>query len=81
MTALALAVLFLAVPGTVQPDAMLLVEVRQLLQQEDFASVLEVLDAAGPKGAHPELLRLRAEAYVGLLDYPSAVAALERAPP
>ena len=79
MTALALAVLFLAVPATVQPDAMLLVEVRQLLQQEDFASVLEVLDAAGPKGAHPELLRLRAEAYVGLLDYPTAVAVLERA--
>ncbi len=80
MTALALAILFLAAPGVVQPDAMLLDEVRRLLQQEDFASVLEVLDAAGPEGARPELLPLRAEAHVGLLDYPAAAAALERAP-
>lgn len=79
MTALALAVLFLAAPGTVQPDAMLVVEVRRLLQQEDFASVLEILDAAGSEGDNPELLRFRAEAYVGLLDYPAAVAVLERA--
>ena len=79
MMALALAVLFLAVSGTVQPDARVLAQARSLLEQQEFASVLDVLDAAGPNGAHPELLRLRAEAYVGLLDYPTAVAVLERA--
>ena len=80
MTGLALSVLFLGLSGTAQPDGALLVEVRRLLQQQDFAAVLEVLDAAGPEGAHPEVLRLRADAYVGLLDYPAAVAVLERAP-
>ena len=80
MTAFALSVLLLALSGMAQPDNTLLVEVRRLLQQEDFAAVLEILDAAGPEGTHPEFLRYRAEAYVGLLDYPAAVAALERAP-
>ncbi len=78
MTALALAIW--AGLGISQPDTALLVQVRQLLGQEDFASALEVLDRAGPEGAHPELLRFRAEAYVGLLDYSAAVAALEGAP-
>ena len=78
MLTLASAVLSVAVSGGVQPDATLLVEARRLLQQESFASALEVLDAAGPEGSHPDLLRLRAEAYVGLLDVPAAIAVLER---
>ncbi|MXW71553.1 MAG: tetratricopeptide repeat protein [Acidobacteria bacterium] len=81
MTALVLSVLFVAVSGTIQPDATLRAEARRLLQQQDYASALEVLDAAGPKGAQPEFLRYWAEAYVGLLDYPAAVAVLESAPP
>ena len=80
MTGLALSALFLVMSGTAQPDGALLVEVRRLLQQQDFAAVLEVLDAAGREGAAPEFLRLRADAYVGLLDYPAAVAVLEGAP-
>ena len=54
---------------------------QRLLQQQDYASALEFLDAAGPKGVQPEFLRYWAEAYVGLLDYPAAVAVLEDAPP
>ena len=81
MTALVLSVLFVAAPGVIQPDAALLAEARRLLRQQDYASALEVLDAAGPKGAQPEFLRYWAEAYVGLLDYPAAVAVLEDAPP
>ena len=81
MTSLALILLLWGVPGAGQPNALLLAEVRERLRERDFASVLEVLDAAGPDGSHPALLRLRAEAYVGLLDYPAAVAALEGARP
>ena len=80
MTALVLGLLLWAAPGAAQPDARLLAEVSQRLGEEDFAGVLAVLDAAGPDGSHPALLRLRAEAYVGLLDYPAAAAALEGAP-
>lgn len=77
MTALVLTLLVWGVPG--QPDARLLAEVRERLREQDFASVLAILDAAGPAGSHPVSLRLRAEAYVGLLDYPAAVDALEAA--
>ena len=80
MTALVLGLLLWAAPGAAQPDARLLAEVSQRLGEEDFAGVLAVLDAAGPDGSHPALLRLRAEAHVGLLDYPAAAAALEGAP-
>lgn len=81
MTALALTLLLWGAAGAGQPDARLLAEVSRLLADRDFASVLAALDAAGPDGSHPVLLRLRAEAYVGLLDYPAAVAALEGARP
>ena len=81
MTALVLALLLSGAPGAAQADARLLAEVSRRLGDGDFASVLAVLDAAGPDGSHPALLRLRAEAYVGLLDYPAAVAALEGALP
>ena len=81
MTSLALTLLLWGVPGAGQPNAPLLAEVRERLRERDFASVLEILDAAGPDGSHPAMLRLRAEAYVGLLDYPAAVAALEGARP
>lgn len=81
MTSLALTLLLWGAPGLAQPDGRLLAEVNQLLNDGDFASALAMLDAAGPDGSHPALLRLRAEAYVGLLDYPAAVAALEGALP
>ena len=81
MTALALPLLIWTGLGIAQPDAALLVEVRRLLDRQDFAAVLEALDAAGPKGSHRALLRLRADAYVGLLDYVSAVEVLEGAGP
>lgn len=80
MTAFALTLLLGGTPGLAQPDARLLAEVGRRLADGDFAAVLAVLDAAGPDGSHPALLRLRAEAYVALLDYPAAAAALEGAP-
>lgn len=79
MTTLLLALFLGGAPGTLQPDASLAAEVRGLLGRQDFVAALEVLDAAAG-GAHPALLRLRAEAQVGLLDYPAAVATLEGAP-
>ena len=81
MAALGLILLFWGGAATVQPDARVLAQARSLLEQQEFASVLDALDAAGPKGAHPALLRLRADAYVGLLDYVSAVEMLEGAGP
>lgn len=81
MTAFVLTLVLWGAPGAGQPDARLLAEARERLREQDFASVLEMLDAAGPDGSHPALLRLRAEAHVGLLDYPAAVAALEGAGP
>lgn len=80
MTALVLGLLLWTAPGAAQPDARLLAEVGQRLGDEDFAGVLALLDAAGPDSSHPALLRLRAEAHVGLLDYPAAAAALAGAP-
>ena len=81
MTALLLTLLLWGAPGAAQPDARLLAEVSRRLGDGDFAAVLAALDAAGTDGSHPALLRLRAEAHVGLLDYAAAVAALERADP
>ena len=81
MTALAITLLLWGTPGAAQPDARLLAEVSRLLGDEAFAAALAALDAAGPDGSHPALLRLRAEAHLGLLDYPAAVAALEDAEP
>ena len=81
MAALALILLFWGGAATVQPDARVLAQARSLLEQQEFASVLDLLDAAGPNGAHSALLRLRADAFVGLLDYVSAVEMLEGAGP
>ena len=66
--------------AAVQPDAVVVAEARRLLERQEFVLALEVLDAARPDGGDPGLHRLRAEAYVGLLDYPAAVAALADAP-
>ena len=80
MTALALTLLLWGAPGAGQPDAQLLAEARERLREQDFLAALETIDAAGPRGEYPALERLRAEAHVGLLDYPAAVAALEAGP-
>ena len=55
--------------------------VERLLEHQDYAGALSLLDAAPERAAGgPALLRLRAEALVGLLDYSGAVAALRELP-
>ena len=55
--------------------------VRDLLDGGDFVGALAAIAAAlAVTDPDPVLHRLRAEALVGLLDYPAAVAALSKAP-
>ncbi len=57
------------------------IEARSLIEAQDFAGALEALEGAvAASGAPAELHRLLAEAHVGRLDYPAAVAALALAP-
>ena len=84
MTALLLAVLAGGASGAQPPPEALpelAAEVRELLRDQEYLRAIETLDAAGPRGSHPVLQRLRAEAQVGLLDYPAAVDALAGALP
>ena len=80
MSALALALFWWGASPPAQHETLVLAgEVRRLLEEQEFGAAIRALDAAS-EPSHPALRRLRAEAHVGLLDYPAAVEALEGAP-